>query len=116
LNRQDAKAAKKAETHSSFTHHLMATTVVYVDVDDTLIRSVGTKRVPIPSAIERVRSLHRDGATLYLWSTGGAEYARKTATELGLVELFAGFLPKPNIIIDDQHVHEWRGLVHERPY
>ena len=47
--------------------------VVYVDVDDTLVRSVGTKRVPISSAVDHVRSLHREGAKLYCWSTGGAE-------------------------------------------
>lgn len=90
--------------------------VVYVDVDDTLVRSSGTKRIPIPTAIERVKTLHRGGAVLYLWSTGGAEYAKSTATELGLADLFTGFLPKPNIVIDDQEFHEWRGLIHERPY
>ncbi|HZL95023.1 MAG TPA: hypothetical protein VFB99_15315, partial [Vicinamibacterales bacterium] len=87
-----------------------------VDVDDTLVRSVGRKRIPIPSAIERVRTLHREGAQLYLWSTGGADYAKATAAELGLADIFVGFLPKPTIIIDDQEVHEWRGIVHERPF
>jgi hypothetical protein len=90
--------------------------VVYVDVDDTLVRSAGAKRIPIPSAIARVRALHQEGAVLYLWSTGGADYAKATATELGLADLFAGFLPKPTIIIDDQEVHEWRGIVYERPF
>jgi hypothetical protein len=31
--------------------------VVYVDVDDTLVRSVGSKRIPIPAAIEHVKDL-----------------------------------------------------------
>ena len=31
------------------------TRVVFIDVDDTLIRSVGTKRIPIPAVISRVR-------------------------------------------------------------
>ena len=35
--------------------------VVFVDVDDTLIRSVGPKRIPIPRVVDRVRSLHGDG-------------------------------------------------------
>jgi len=74
----------------------MPTKVVYVDVDDTLVRSAGTKRIRIPSAIERVRALHREGAILYLWSTGGADYAKSTAVELGIENLFSGFLPKPN--------------------
>ena len=89
--------------------------VVFVDVDDTLIRSVGPKRIPIPRVVDRVRSLHRDGHTLYLWSTAGADYARSAASQLGLVECFAGFLPKPNLIIDDQPVAEWRACAHEYP-
>lgn len=90
--------------------------IVYVDVDDTLVRSAGRKRIPIPLAIERVRALHQEGAQLYLWSTGGGDYARETAVELGLEGLFTAFLPKPTLIIDDQKVMNWRGLTHERPY
>jgi hypothetical protein len=58
--------------------------IVFVDVDDTLVRSAGTKRIPIASVAERVRALRDAGATLYCWSTGGAEYARSAAIELGL--------------------------------
>ena len=78
---------------------MAAAVVAYIDLDDTLVRSAGTERIPIPSAIEQVRSLHRDGATLYLWSTGGAEYAKATAKELGIEALFAGFLPRPTLIL-----------------
>jgi len=77
-------------------------------MDDTLVRSAGTKRIPMPAVIRHVRELHAQGATLYLWSSGGTEYAQRTAEELGLVDCFAGFLPKPHLIIDDQQVHEWR--------
>lgn len=94
----------------------MKPSIVYVDVDDTLVRSAGRKRIPIPLAIERVRELHRAGATLYLWSTGGADYARATAAELGLEGCFAGYLPKPTMLIDDQKVEDWRGFRQERPY
>jgi cation transport ATPase len=89
--------------------------IVYVDVDDTLVHWVSTKRIPIPRVIERVRALHADGATLHLWSTGGAEYARSVAADLGLIECFAGFLPKPTLIIDDQAIHDWRECSHEYP-
>jgi FMN phosphatase YigB (HAD superfamily) len=89
--------------------------IVFVDVDDTLVRSVGTKRIPMPRVIERVKALHLEGAELYLWSTGGAEYARTTATELGLLDCFAAFLPKPNLIIDDQAVSDWRYCRHQLP-
>jgi cation transport ATPase len=78
---------------------MAAPVVAYIDLDDTLVRSAGTKRTPIPAAIEQVRNLHRDGATLYLWSTGGAEYAKATAKELGIEALFAGFLPRPTLIL-----------------
>jgi cation transport ATPase len=89
--------------------------VVYVDVDDTLVRWVGTKRIPIPRVVERVRSLHSEGAVIYLWSTGGADYAQSVASDLGIKECFAGFLPKPTLIIDDQAVQDWRDCKHERP-
>lgn len=89
--------------------------VVFVDVDDTLVRSIGTKRIPMPRVIERVRALHAEGAVMYLWSTGGAEYARASAAELGISQCFVGFLPKPNLIIDDQAVADWRSCTHELP-
>lgn len=49
--------------------------VVFIDVDDTLVRSVGSKRIPNPPLIKTVRALHAEGAVLYLWSTG-VEYAK----------------------------------------
>jgi FMN phosphatase YigB (HAD superfamily) len=89
--------------------------VIYFDVDDTLVRSASTKRIPIPAAIASVRALKQSGARLFLWSTGGADYARSTAVELGLVECFEGFLPKPNAIVDDQAVSEWPDFLHFLP-
>ena len=55
---------------------------IYVDVDDTLVRSIGIKRVPMPAVIAAVRRLAEQGAQLYLWSTGGADYCRETAAAL----------------------------------
>ena len=78
--------------------------VVYVDVDDTLVRSAGTKRMPIPSIVAHVKELAKADAELYCWSTAGAEYARSTARELGIEALFVAFLPKPNVLIDDQDI------------
>ena len=80
---------------------------VYVDVDDTLVRSVGSKRIRIPSVIQHIRDLHAQGAILYCWSAGGAEYARASAEEFGLAECFTAFLAKPNVFIDDQSATEW---------
>jgi cation transport ATPase len=89
--------------------------VVYIDGDDTLVRWASTKCIPIPRTIQRVRTLHAEGAVIYLWSTGGAEYARSIAADLGIAECFAGFLPKPSLVIDDQAIQDWRDIKHEYP-
>lgn len=89
--------------------------VVFVDVDDTLVRTVGSKRIPMPSVIAQVRRLFDEGATLFMWSSGGADYCRNTAIELGLTKCFSGFLPKPTTYIDDQSLQEWRDCRHFYP-
>jgi hypothetical protein len=89
--------------------------VVYVDVDDTLVRSAGGKRIRVPAVIEHVRVLHAQGAALYCWSAGGADYARRTAEEFGIAGCFMDFLPKPHIMIDDQNVAEWPQTVAVHP-
>jgi hypothetical protein len=82
--------------------------VVYIDVDDTLVRSAGTKTMPIPSMVEHAKRLAGSGADLYCWSTAGAEYARTTAQNLGIEHCFVGFLPKPHVVIDDQELVDWK--------
>ncbi len=94
---------------------MMNTRVIFVDVDDTLIRSVGTKRIPMPGTVAAVEALHQDGAELYLWSSGGADYARASARELNIEHCFVAFLPKPHAYIDDRPVHEWRSCTHVLP-
>jgi hydroxymethylpyrimidine pyrophosphatase-like HAD family hydrolase len=89
--------------------------IIYVDVDDTLVRSFGTKRIPMPPVIAYVRKLKADGVTLYLWSSGGADYCRATAIDLGIEDCFSGFLPKPDIYIDDQSFDAWRDCRHVHP-
>jgi hypothetical protein len=89
--------------------------IVFVDVDDTLVRSAGAKRIPISAVARRVAALKEAGATLYCWSTGGAEYAREVARELRLEDCFVAFLPKPTIMLDDQAPAEWRLCRHVHP-
>ena len=55
---------------------------IFVDVDDTLVRSVGQTRIPMAAVIAHIRRLHDAGHLLYLWSSGGADYARTSAEEL----------------------------------
>lgn len=89
--------------------------VIYVDVDDTLIRSFGSKRIVMASTVAHVRALHAAGATLYCWSSGGSDYARDSAVECGIADCFVAFLPKPHVMIDDQAPADWRGLVVAHP-
>lgn len=91
------------------------TSVVYVDVDDTLVRSAGTKRIPMPRVIAAVKDLAAGGSSLFAWSSGGADYARQVAVELGIEHIFSGFLPKPTLMIDDQEPSEWRYLTVSHP-
>lgn len=69
----------------------------------------------MPRVIEHIKTLHQGGATLYLWSSGGADYARESAQELGISHCFVAFLPKPTIMIDDQVVSDWKYCKHEFP-
>lgn len=89
--------------------------VVYIDVDDTLIRSSRTKTIPIPNVVEQVKLLADAGAALYCWSTVGAEYARDVAQRLGIDRCFVGFLPKPNVLIDDQGISDWKRFATVHP-
>lgn len=88
---------------------------IYVDVDDTIVRSAGSKRIPIPAVIKHIAELHREGALLYCWSSGGGEYAKQSAEEFGIDHCFAAFPPKPHVIIDDQRVVEWPQFLHVHP-
>jgi phosphoglycolate phosphatase-like HAD superfamily hydrolase len=71
---------------------------IFVDVDLTLIDAKGNL---LAGAAEALTSLQAKGCHLFLWSTNGAEYARKIARARGLNSLFEGYAPKPDIIIDD---------------
>jgi phosphoserine phosphatase len=87
--------------------------IIYIDIDDTLIRSFGSKRIPMTDMVELVPKLKAHGATLYCWSSGGAAYARSSAEELGIADCFIAFLPKPQLLIDDVAIGEWKlGQLH----
>lgn len=86
---------------------------IYVDVDDTLIRSEDEK--PIAEVVSHICDLHRQGAQLYCWSTGGASHAREIAQKLKIDSCFTGFLHKPQIFIDDERPGQWPHFVHVDP-
>jgi hypothetical protein len=89
--------------------------VIFVDIDDTFVRSYGTKRIPMPSVIGTIRQLYAQGEMLYCWSSGGAEYARASAEEFGIAGCFQAFLPKPDVLLDDQEIADWRHLRQVHP-
>jgi len=71
---------------------------IFVDVDLTLIDANGKMLAGAPEALVKLKD---KGCHLFLWSTNGADYARKVAGLYGLGDLFEGFVAKPDIIIDD---------------
>jgi predicted HAD superfamily phosphohydrolase YqeG len=89
---------------------------IFVDVDDTFIRSFGSKRIPIPATIEHLKNLKKKGANLYCWSSGGADYAQKSAAEFSIADIFTAFLPKPQVMIDDQNINNWKRLIQVHPF
>lgn len=95
--------------------HTTSPIVFFVDVDDTFVRSCGNKRIPITATIEHLKKLSTEGAVLYCWSSGGMKYSRDSAAEFGIEDIFVGFLPKPQVIIDDLNINEWRNLIQVHP-
>lgn len=89
--------------------------VAYIDVDDTLVRSFGSKRIPMTEMVAHVRELHAAGVVLYCWSSGGARYAEESARELGIGACFEGFLPKPNVLVDDMPMERWPSFLRVHP-
>lgn len=71
---------------------------IFVDVDLTLIDANGKLLADAAKALTRLRN---KGCHLFLWSTNGADYAKKIAGLHGLTDLFESFTAKPDIIIDD---------------
>lgn len=88
---------------------------MHVDIDETFVRNYGAKRIPMPNVIAHVRELKSQGALSYCWSSGGAEYARASAREFGIEDVFQAFLPKPEVIIDDMQFSQWRNLLEVHP-
>lgn len=84
--------------------------ITYIDVDDTFMRSFGSKRIPMSGTLEYIRRLKETGAVLYCWSSGGGDYARQAARECGIEDCFEAFLPKPQALIDDLLFNQWRVL------
>lgn len=86
-----------------------AAPIIYVDIDDTLVRHVGAKMIPIPKTVAWVRTQADKGAQLYAWSQGGGDYAARCVQTLGLDDCFVACLPKPSYAVDDRLPTQWPG-------
>jgi len=71
---------------------------ISIDVDGTLLDE---KENANPQTRKLIEQLKAKGHRIQLWSTGGADYALRKATEKGLVDLFDSFGAKPDVSIDD---------------
>ena len=71
---------------------------IFVDVDMTLVDANGSL---LEGSSQALRKLKQKGCHLFLWSTVGVDYARMIAARHGLMDLFEGFVAKPDIVIDD---------------
>ena len=89
--------------------------VFFIDVDGTLERKVLGIEVPLKNVVAGVQLLKREGALIYLWSTGGSAHARKAAREAKIEKLVDGFLPKPNVYVDDKPVKDWKDCERWKP-
>ena len=71
---------------------------IFVDADLTLVDANGNL---LEGAKEALIKMKDKGCHLFLWSSVGADYAKKVAARYQLTDLFEGFAAKPDIIIDD---------------
>ena len=44
-----------------------------------------------------------------------ADYAQNSAAEFGIDNIFTSYLPKPQVMIDDMSVNNWRKLLQIHP-
>lgn len=86
---------------------------VYIDIDGTLTNSAGSKGDPIPSRLDVVRGMIKDGTPVVLWSSAGCEYAKTFADENNLDVTAA--VGKPDYCIDDMKSIKWDGLKTRTP-
>ena len=74
---------------------------VFVDVESSFHEDVRGR------VLEYLRGLDLEAWELFAWSDGGSEAARVHVVEAGVEDLFSGFLPKPNVLLDEHGVDEW---------
>ncbi len=81
---------------------------IYIDVDQTLVRTTAGRRSPNQELCQKLREWKAAGAALYCWSSQGADYARRAAQECRVADCFVAFLAKPHVLVDDQKIEGGR--------
>ncbi len=71
---------------------------ISIDVDGTLLDENENLN---PQSSEKLLQLQSKGHRLQLWSTGGADYAKKIAIKFGLTGFFESYATKADVAIDD---------------
>ena len=71
---------------------------VFIDIDGTITPDCGHTIFPL--AIETIQELS-EKSNIFIWSAGGFNYCEEIVNKLNLEEFICGFMPKPEIVIDD---------------
>lgn len=76
--------------------------------------------VPNYELIENLKSRHRSGSTVIVWSAAGANWAKEVVTKLGLEEYVEFCMGKPDRFWDDlpakDFMGEWARKIPGNPY
>lgn len=86
---------------------LKSTKLIAVDIDETLVMWKGDSYTPHNAHIELIKRFHKRGHTLIAWSQGGAEWASRVVSELGLEEYFFMAMGKVDWFVDDKPSSEF---------
>ena len=72
--------------------------IIFIDIDDTLVRTYGLKRIPIPKTIQAIFRFHKEGSEIYLWSNGGSDYCKKNSKRIRNRQMHYRIFTKANFI------------------
>lgn len=84
---------------------------IAVDVDGTLI----IDGRPNARLVVWIKSMHRAGHEVFVWSMRGAEHSRRAAALSGIDDLVCACISKPGCIVDDKGWTWTRGTRQRRP-
>ena len=90
-------------------------TVIYIDVDETLILSgdgLFVPQIPNESLIGQIKDWKGDGRKIIVWTSNGdgVQHAIKIVKQLGIEDYIDLCLPKPRTIVDDDHLEYYNTI------